>query len=375
MIYAIISDPARSEPIYTGMKIAIYIPLDMGKNGGIEKHILNLADCIAQSGEHVDIYCRMPAPPDSALSFYDLSDFNPARYDIIHGHSGFFCPRLSSALKTLSSSQRHIHTSHNAPMDMLVACRWWWNWRAYKAFWMEGYWAKKAHHVIAVSERVKTCTIQHYHKSAEQVTVIPNGHSITPEQLTRKNQIRACLREQYAIGERDILLLFIGRSEDRVKGSQAVVEAVSAIRRNHQNVILMAIPGTGFPQYPWLIRTGSIDHNRIYEYYFAADIFINSSLDEGHPLTLVEAMACGLPVIASPVGGIPDTIRDGDNGLLLNPARSNLIERIVTLLENLQLREKLVTHARQTASTLTWETIAKRTITVYNDALESRFEE
>ena len=78
-----------------------------------------------------------------------------------------------------------------------------------------------------------------------------------------------------------------------------------------------------------------------------AALFALPSYTEGVPLSVLEAMSVGLPVIATPVGGIPDVVRDGQDGYLVPPGSPNgLSARIINLLNNPQLRERMGENAR-----------------------------
>lgn len=91
---------------------------------------------------------------------------------------------------------------------------------------------------------------------------------------------------------------------------------------------------------------GEIEHYRIIPYLKASDIFIRPSLSEGFGNSFVEAMASGLPVIATPVGGIVDFLRDGETGLFCevnNP--EDIARKVVALVENPDLRDKIVSRA------------------------------
>ena len=78
------------------------------------------------------------------------------------------------------------------------------------------------------------------------------------------------------------------------------------------------------------------------------DIFVSSSVLEGKPLAVVEAMAYGTPIVATTVGGIPELIEDGVNGLLCAPRDSScLATKIISLIEDPSLRKSLGSAARQ----------------------------
>lgn len=79
----------------------------------------------------------------------------------------------------------------------------------------------------------------------------------------------------------------------------------------------------------------------VYPFLQSADCFILPSLYEGMPITLVEAMGCGLPIIASAVGGVPDMIENGKSGILISPNADQLVVAIKKLMVDAKLREYL----------------------------------
>lgn len=95
--------------------------------------------------------------------------------------------------------------------------------------------------------------------------------------------------------------------------------------------------------------------------YRRSDLFLLPSVTEGIPKVLFEAMAAGLPIIATSVGGIPQVITDGANGLLIEPRRPDQIrEAIVRLATDGRLRRKLIANGYETVASYTLEATARR---------------
>jgi len=91
-----------------------------------------------------------------------------------------------------------------------------------------------------------------------------------------------------------------------------------------------------------------VPHTKMPEIYNSADIFVLPSVAEGSPKALLEAMACGLPVICSNVEGTAEIIEDDKNGFLYGDANTRLSEKILALLDNHQLMEEISKNARKT---------------------------
>lgn len=98
-----------------------------------------------------------------------------------------------------------------------------------------------------------------------------------------------------------------------------------------------------------IIVTGHISPSGLPTYYSLIDIFVHPSLRDGMPNAVLEAMACGKPVIATPVGGLWDVIKDGENGIFV-PVNDGdaLAKSIELLLEEQALRQRLGQAARRT---------------------------
>ena len=112
--------------------------------------------------------------------------------------------------------------------------------------------------------------------------------------------------------------------------------------------------------------TGSVNQSELGRYYSAADVFVLPSHYESFGLVALEAMACGTPVVASRVGGIPSFVDDGETGYLITwRSAEPFADRIEMLLENLDLRNFMSESARVKANSMNWSTVAAEVAQYY----------
>lgn len=106
---------------------------------------------------------------------------------------------------------------------------------------------------------------------------------------------------------------------------------------------------------------GFVPQTAIPKHLHAADIFIRPSLSEGQGISFIEAMAAGLPVVATPVGGIPDFLVDGETGMMVPPHSPELIAfQVQKLIADRVLRDKIVINAhRMVRERYDWDLIAE----------------
>ncbi len=349
------------------MKIAVCVPTDFNYYGGVEKHVLRLSEAVRRLGVEVEVFGKAGSASSAAGGgsefFLPLGSIDARRYDVIHTHSGFHHPRLLEMQMNRLARQRWVHTLHSVALDYLFGCRDWLNWRCYYSTCIEGMWSRYADHVIGVSGSTRIWALRCFGIEARKISVIYNGYSPVAEAEAAES--RTEIRRKLGFGPRELVLLFVGRGEDKVKGSHQVAAAMDELYRRFPQIRLLAIPGTGFKPAPWLHTAGQIIHTQMAGYYRAGDILVNASFSEGLPLTIVEAMHAGLPILAAPAGGIPEIIRTEQTGLLLRRDHSDLASLLARLIADESLRQKLGKNARQAAETLTWDHIARQTLKVY----------
>lgn len=115
---------------------------------------------------------------------------------------------------------------------------------------------------------------------------------------------------------------------------------------------------------------GSLPHNKIFDEIKKSEIFICPSLAEGLGIVFIEAQACGVPVIGTRIGGIPDVIQNNENGILIEPKNSEEISKsIIALLKNEDLRDRLSKKALETVRKYDWKKIVEKIDFLYKEII------
>ncbi len=182
-------------------------------------------------------------------------------------------------------------------------------------------------------------------------------------------------------------VLFIGGLEPR-KGLEYLIRAMGKVAAVVPNVRLIAVAKTGFrgtdqwTAYKVLAeRLGvldridyneSVDESTLLQFYADCDVLVLPSKTEGWGLSLMEAMICGKPVVASRAGGIPELVRDGVDGILVDTGDVRwLAEAIVNLLNNPKLRTEMGTAGKQRAAQFSWDAAARTVLEAYEQVLHA----
>ena len=235
-------------------------------------------------------------------------------------------------------------------------------------------WAlRRINRLIAVSEDLKREAIPL--AGDRQVTVIRNGADNGAFRAIDKAEARAKLK----LDPSGKLVCFVGYLRPE-KDVGSLLEAFASLRRPDTQ---LCIVGDGQLKEALTAQAGALGiltncifagkrpHEEVPLWISAADCLVVCSLSEGFPTILPEAMLCGVPVIATPVGGIPEVVRNGETGVLV-PCRnpSALAHALDSLLSSPQLSSEIAGRALAAAkSSLTWAENAKQTLHVYQDAI------
>jgi glycosyltransferase involved in cell wall biosynthesis len=142
----------------------------------------------------------------------------------------------------------------------------------------------------------------------------------------------------------EVEILFLGGFDNPVKGGAVMLEALPALlQRCPRTRVLLAGPGQGPVSLPDRVRWGGwLDETAKDAAFRSADLFAMPSLSEGLPVALLEAMARGLPIVASRVGGVPEIATDGVDAVLVEPGDpAGLASRLGDLVEDPGRRREL----------------------------------
>jgi glycosyltransferase involved in cell wall biosynthesis len=238
---------------------------------------------------------------------------------------------------------------------------------ALRRHWMS--WAlRRACRVITVSERLRQFAID-LGVAPDRACTIPNG--INARIYYERD--REAVRAKHGIAPHQIMLLSVGYLIER-KGHHRVIRALGALRRQGISAGLWIVGAAGREgRYEGKIRNlvremgiedcvhfvGSVPPEVLAEYMSAADVVCLASSREGWPNVVHEALACGTPVVASDVGGVPDLIPSPEYGMVVPIGDQEALE---TALRNALLQTWNRPAIAAWAQSRSWEQVAGEVI-------------
>lgn len=253
----------------------------------------------------------------------------------------------------LSFKQRTLHAWHN-PLDSRIM--------------------KVAKRMIATNEFEKSL-YQKYGIEEEKIVLIPVGVDFREFEGTDSD-----FRKQAGIGEEEIVLLFVGRYNP-FKGLDTLVKAFTTfVSKGYSGprvrLVLIGRDDGYYSELLDLVKTHDATNSVmvlenqprevIVSAYKVCDIFMLPSHYDTFPVTMLEAFACGKPIIASRVGGIPEVVKHDENGLLVEPGSPEpLAEAIRTLVQDDSRRKTLGQKGKELAEKYNIVNIARKMIEMY----------
>lgn len=239
-------------------------------------------------------------------------------------------------------------------------------------------------YILALSDKIIVLT--HRWKSFFSTLTDPNQIVVVPNAVYYQdfdsNFNKAEVLAEHGLSKDEIVCTFLGGML-RDKGVLEILEVIEDIlSRETDKNIYFVFAGEGplvnrikdycrrFKQN--VTYLGCVDKERKIKLLNLSNILLLPSYAEGFPNALLEAMAVGLPVITTHVGGIPDIIKDGENGFLIQPRDVDALkEKILMLVNNKELREEMGRKNRELVKEkYSWDKIAEKIREVYDEVLK-----
>ncbi len=242
--------------------------------------------------------------------------------------------------------------------------------------------AKWSDRVVTCSEAVRRYAIERHGLPAARVRTLRNAIEI-PAALPGAAQRAAARRDLGAGAEQDIVIATLGRLDEPKKGLAAFLDAAALVAAAEPRA-RFALVGDGPARADLERRARSLglaerivftgERRDVQAVLCGVDIFVQPSLWEGFGLTVIEAMAAARPVVASRVGGIPEVLRDGVDGILVPPADpAALAQAILRLARDADLGARLGAAGRDRAvAEFGLDGLVEATVAMYDELLAAK---
>jgi glycosyltransferase involved in cell wall biosynthesis len=365
--------------------------------GGVETHVRHLAEGLTQHGDDIEVLTtdlrtdspleRLPEEDGefpypvhrvraikAAVLPHALGNVSPSmighvlsgHWDVVHGHAYGFFPTFAASLGGLLDRSALVLTPHSDPGRPSLEKR------AFDRV-VPLVTLRQAHRVIALTE-LEAGHLERLGVARGRIAVIPNGVDMA-EFAWGPNRVRD--------GD-GTSVLFAGRCYPDQKGLEVLMHAVSQLPR--EMAVHLRIVGEDWGGYA-VVRdlarrlgiedrvtlVGMLERSQLLDEFRRADVFVLPSLFDSFPIAILEAMAAGLPVIATRVGGVPEVVLDGETGLLVEPGDpKRLASAIEALASDEGARREMGKRGRARAQLFSWDEVIARTRRVYAEAVNGR---
>jgi UDP-glucose:(heptosyl)LPS alpha-1,3-glucosyltransferase len=374
------------------MKIAV-IRKNFDPYGGAERYLSRLIGQLVREGHEIHIFARRwetglgengkvifhRVPTINAVSFLEVLSFalyassmvRKEKFDVIHSfdrtlyqdvyRAGDGCHRewliqrkkIEPWIKSLSHSLNPMHRSMLSLEKRLFR-------------------SPHLKHIIAISQRGKEEIIRHYQVPASKIRVVYCGIDPTQFNPEKSLKYRQKIRQEFALGERDRVLLFVGSGFER-KGLKFIIASLPHLEKN----VKLLVVGKDRPAHyhDMARKLGVLDRvffvgprQDVENFYGAGDLFILPSVYEPFSNACMEALACGLPLITTRITGASELVREEKNGLIIeDPLNTRemvgVLQRALQIWEGLSDRHQIC----NASSLITLESNVQEMIRVYED--------
>lgn len=328
-------------------------------SGGAERFVVSLSNQLAEMGHDVTV-CMLLSDKDTAYLFNSQFMNSHVQFHSMGFMPGFSLKKVTDVEKYILSQQpdvvhchlnvipyifrlafthsdiRFIHTLHSVAENASGK-----NWQKYvnRFFYKNGYITP-----VTISEKCRQSYMQYY--GLPSPVLIDNGCEI-PRKSIKFDAVTAEV-EYYKNNKNTPVFIHVARFHEQ-KNQKLLIEVFNELDRNEQDFVLLVI-GDGFDhglgtelkrQACSKIHFLGLKDN-VADYMHCSEAFCLTSIYEGLPISLLEAMACGVAPICTRVGGIPDVIEDGKTGFLSDVDERSYIVALERYMNEPIDRERLI---------------------------------
>ncbi len=353
------------------MKVTLVTPYWSPVRGGVTTYVQELTgELRRRPGFDVSVIARegrdepgVAVVGGTAIQFVRraATELERIRPDVVHAHGHWYA--LAAGVRY---RRRHPETGVVFTLHTPFPRRSWWRRYGLKVL------LSKADFVTGVSGDLLSTTVRSLGFRTRTRVTHP-GVSTPPAD---SDSIGESLRN-FGLADRSPIVAFLGRLAwgEKVRGVAHLVRAMKTVRASIPSATLViagdgphrkALEDLAAREVPGgVVFLGDVS-DPMRRFYNAADLYAHISFQEGLPLAILEAMACGTPVVASAVGGIPEVVRDGETGILVSGDPPELAARILEVLSSPELAQRLAANARaDVAARFTWTRSAERFLPLY----------
>ncbi len=320
------------------------------KKGGAERYLVDLCTRMAAEGHEVHVYAEHQDEENPGICFHSVKT-------IPFPKSLRLLSFAIKATKEMSDGDYDIvfGVGNTLKADILQphgGVHWAWFWRSLRAYenpllwtikflgrvfspkqWVSGwvedapYRAKRLRAIIAISDMVKQDMIRRYRIPEERIQVIYNGVDI--ERFHPRNRrFREEIRRKHGIGD-ELVVLFVSNNF-RMKGLAFLIKALAEIKKENSRPLKLLVLGRDRQDsYSRLARDRGVFDEVIFagstrepeKYYGASDLLVHPTFYDACSLTVIEALASGLPVITTDCNGASGLLRHGEEGWIIHDPR------------------------------------------------------
>ena len=241
---------------------------------------------------------------------------------------------------------------------------------------------KRKQNVYSILKPVIVCPSKAFSERAQNSLLLHGlQHKHIPNAIDTGSYLpmqKDVVKKKLGIPQNEAVIAFgaIGATSDNRKGYDLLLRSLSQLKEQYSGPVRLLVFGATADEnlqccYPTLFLGHLNCDSLLCEAYNAADVFVCPSREDNLPNTVMEALACGTPVAAFAVGGIPDMVLDGENGCLATPNQpDSLAKCIAIILENADMRLRMAKNARESVEArYSMPVIAQSYIHLYEDVL------